>query len=45
MSGERRADRDRGGFFVANFSDHQHLRILPQQMSRGFREVEPARLV
>ena len=32
MAGHRCAQGDRRGFLVANLANHQHLRILPQQM-------------
>src|SRR5947208_2642982 len=34
MTRERRAHRDIGGFLIANFANHQHLWVLPQEMTR-----------
>ena len=45
VPGERGAHRDVRGFLVANFAEHEHLRILPEQMPRGLGEGESARLV
>jgi hypothetical protein len=42
MPGERGADGDVRGFFVANFTNHEHLGILPEQMPRGLGEVQSA---
>ena len=45
MSGESGANGEVRGFVVANFSDDDHLGILPQQMACGRREIQSARFI
>ena len=39
---KRRADRDVGGFKIADLADHDHIRILPHDVtqSRGERQTD-----
>ncbi len=41
MAGLRRLDGNFGGFQIANFTHHHHVRILPQEGAQGAGEGEP----
>ena len=41
---ERGAHHDVRSLIIAHFADDEHLRVLPEQVSRCFREGQPARL-
>ena len=45
MSRERRAYGDLGGFLIADLTDHEHLRVLAQQVPGGLGEIQSARFV
>src|SRR2546426_12122715 len=45
MSRERRAYGDVGGFFIADVTDHEHLRVLAQQVPGSLGEIQSARFV
>src|SRR6185437_14043510 len=45
MPGKRSAYGDVRGLFVANFADDEHLRVLAQEMPRGFCEIQSAGFV
>src|SRR5215472_7314483 len=45
MAGERGAHGDIRGFFVADFADDEHLRVLSKQVPRGFSKIKAARLI
>ena len=46
VAGDGGAHRDIGGFLVTDFTDHQHLRVLPEEMpgggAFGFAEERPS---
>jgi len=41
MAGQRRADGNFRGFQVADFADHDHVRILAQNVTQTHREGQP----
>ena len=41
MPGQRRLHRDLGGFVVADFADHHHVGVLPQNRAQARREGQP----
>ena len=41
VAGERRLNRGAGGFLVADFADHDHVGVLPQQRAQGLGERQP----
>ena len=45
VAGQGRLDRDLGGLEVSDLTDHDDVRILPQEGAQGGREVEPDLLV
>ena len=45
MPGLGRAHRQTGRFFVANFTNDQHLRVLPEEMPDGLAERQAPILV
>ena len=40
MAGERGVNRQTGCFFIANFSHHHNVRILPDERAQTVRESE-----
>jgi hypothetical protein len=38
---QRRADGDLRGLLVADFTDHHHVRVLPQDVAQAHREGQP----
>ena len=45
VTGEGSTHDDTGRFLISNFADDQHLRVLSQQMPRGYRKAQTAGLV
>ena len=39
MAGKRRVDRQTGGFIVADFSDHNHVRVLTENLPQSRSEI------